>query len=98
MKIDLNDKNLRILCYWGRYGLLSDGTFFYYCDWQFYYQKLNRMGLFELNKFFRRCKRFDNCIYIDPNNEINERNFAKFLAICLARKCQIKLFNFVEEV
>lgn len=87
--MEINSKKVRILCFYERYGLLSDGYFFYYPYWRFY--DLKNITPYDANVFFNAENRFDDCIYVDPRNEINDRNFAKFLAISLARKHKIKL-------
>lgn len=87
----------KIACYYRQYGLLSNGLFFYYTNWRLYIDKLDKITPSQANIFFASNNRFkEDCIFVDPRNELSERNFAVFLAMCLVRKYRIKLYQDIE--
>lgn len=83
-------ETVRIVAYYKQYGLLSDGTFFSFNDWMAYATKLSNVSPYEANKFFRTKNRFEHCRYVDPNNELSERDFGKFCMVQLLRKHKLK--------
>lgn len=95
--IPVGGEKTKIVCYYRQYGLLSNGLFFYYTDWRLYVDKLTKITPSQANKFFASYNRFEeDCIFVDPRNELSERNFAVFLAMCLTRKYRIKLLENIE--
>lgn len=87
----------KVICYYKQYGLLANGLFFYYTNWRLYIDKLTKITPSEANKFFTSNNRFnEDCIFIDARNEVSQRQFAVFLAMCLARKYKVKLNDNIE--